>query len=998
MSSADPLTTFQALFGEMRDEDEIADLVALFQSIATEAQGPALNIGLILSDFSKKAAAAYFEILPEVVKSITPDELSGWVGMGIKVAQKSAASGIRFFKQGPKVFSRIPEQNLRTLFVQEGIRLADGDVNLAVEYYLSAPALLSENLLDENGFLKWIAEGRALGEVDYTLAVEYFRVTPTLLPHLPIATLPLWVAVGRKLSTDKLFPTLLFIRNSPEIFSKIPSDATKTQLLELTSEVAESVASLAEQLFTESTSILPLFRSLALEDVLLQKATEIARFDGALASTFFLSGPKILNALGKIADRFPEWVEQGMALLKSGPETAKAFFSLEGKIGQIAIDRLRGGVSLSTVSRTLKLFAEALSGRRVSIKPTTDLKVASAESSSDGLSDLPMTDGETIYLPPHIGYFPGDALNFEWYKVATAYQAGYLEFGTFYPKMAETADLIEGLQQKYGRRGGFSSLSSFFGLFPEPFFIQQLFELAEGARVEYFLRREYPGLRKAMIRMREADLERRPPLMDLSPRGVVLELLFQISLAGKSKEPIPNTLQSIVFEACRILGAVQDSKASVALSMKAAATAYQFLETDEDRSEIPDTPMEAFESEAGERVKGKGEQSGELQPSARGGIDPKRFEEAQKLKQTYTDDLIEKLKNAGMDVSNEAVSTAISQSVERGEIRLETDKKDEPNPMLDRLEAQLRAEQKGSAGTEGTQGFFYDEWNCEQGDYQAAWSQVLEKRFSNETASEAESILEEYRGMTQSIVSAFQLLRPEGLKRIKGEREGDTFDLDALLDSRVEIKSGRNPSDRIYISHQKKERSVAAAFLVDLSGSTQQQLPNQDRSILQTEKEALLLLAKAVDAIGDTFALYGFSGKGKDAVDFYIMKDFDEPYSAAIDHRIARIEAAIQNRDGAAIRHAAYKLSAQAAKIKTLVLISDGKPLDDGYHGSYATADTKMALREAKRKGIHPYCITVDREGAEYLKGMYGDVAYMVIDQVKKLPMKLPQIYKRLTT
>lgn len=158
------------------------------------------------------------------------------------------------------------------------------------------------------------------------------------------------------------------------------------------------------------------------------------------------------------------------------------------------------------------------------------------------------------------------------------------------------------------------------------------------------------------------------------------------------------------------------------------------------------------------------------------------------------------------------------------------------------------------------------------------------------------------------------------------------------------------------------------------------------------------MLAKAVDAIGDTFALYGFSGRGKDAVDFYIMKDFDEPYSRAIDHRIAHIEAAIQNRDGAAIRHAAFKLSAQTAKIKTLILISDGKPLDDGYRGSYAMADTKMALREAKQRGIHPYCITVDREGAEYLKGMYGEVAYMVIDRVDRLPIRLPQIYKSLTT
>jgi len=994
MSVTDPLASFQQLFGEMLDADEIEALADHFHAVAADAQAPALNIGLILSDFSTKAAAAYFRVLPEVLQSITPDELSGWVGMGIKVAQKSAASGIRFFKQGPKVFSQIASKDLRALFIQQGILLADGDVNLAVEYYLNAPALLSQDLLNASSFSLWIAEGRALGEVDYTLAVEYFRVTPALLPYLPIEALSLWVAVGIKLSAGKLFSTLLFIRSSPEIFSKLPSDAIKTQVLTLVSEVAEHAPHLAEGIFSESVTVLSAFRPLALESLLLQKALEIARFDGELSSLFLLNGPKVLKVMDKMADRFPEWVAQGIALLKSGSETAKAFFSLEGKIGQIAIDRLRGGVSLATVSRTLKLFAEGLSGKAVSIKPTTDLRAA--ESSSGGLSELPMTDGETIYLPPHVGYFTDDRLNLEWYKVATAYQAGYLEFGTFYPKIAETADLIESLQLRYGRRGGFSSLASFFSLFPEPFTINRLFELAEGARVEYFLRREYPGLRKAMIRMREADLERRPPLMGLSPRGVVNELLLQISLAGKTKEPIPAPLQSILFEACRILGAVQDPKATVALSMKAAAAAYQFLETDESGQDAPEGPMEAFESEPGEKVKGKGQESGELRPSTRGAIDPKRFEEAQKVKQRYTDDLIEKLKNAGVSVSNETVSSAISQSVERGEAKLEVYK--EGDPTLDRIEAQLKAEGQGHGAAAGTQHFLYDEWNCEDGDYRPAWSQVIERTFSSDAASDVDSLLDDDRGMTQSVVSTFQMLRPEGLKRVKGQREGDAFDLDALLDSRVEIKSGRNPSDRIYISHLKKERSVAAAFLVDLSGSTQQQLPDQSKSILQTEKEALLLLAKAVDAIGDSFALYGFSGRGKDGVDFYIMKDFNEPYTRAIDHRIAGIQSAIQNRDGAAIRHAAFKLRAQAAKIKTLVLISDGKPLDDDYRGSYATADTKMALREAKRQGIHPYCITVDREGAEYLKGMYGEIAYMVIDHVERLPMKLPQIYKRLTT
>ena len=80
-----------------------------------------------------------------------------------------------------------------------------------------------------------------------------------------------------------------------------------------------------------------------------------------------------------------------------------------------------------------------------------------------------------------------------------------------------------------------------------------------------------------------------------------------------------------------------------------------------------------------------------------------------------------------------------------------------------------------------------------------------------------------------------------------------------------------------------------------------------------------------------------------------------------------------------------------------MILISDGRPLDDGYKDDYSLEDTKMALREAKRKGIEPFCITIDRDADLYVRRMYGDVRYLVIDQVERLPDKLPKIYHRLT-
>ncbi len=996
MSDRAPSSVLQQLFHSNLDSEEIDEIITGFESIDAKAQIPALNVGLILSDFSKKGAASYFRTAPEVLQLITTDELERWVGMGIKICQKSAASGIRFFNEAPQVFSQIQSSTLRPFFLGLGSELADENVNLAMEYYRQTPLLLSHFPLTKEAFFEWAREGRALGKEDYGLAVEYFRITPALLPYLPLHLLPLWINVGKKLSAEKMLPTLIFMRNSPEVFSKITNGLEKEKLLDLTREIAEQSPLLAGQVFSDSVTILPPFHLLSLQKVLFEKGIEIAKFNAEIAADLFLNGPKVLKEMGSLATHFERWVDEGILLLQKGSSAAGGFFSLKGRSGHEAITRLRGGVSLSSVSKTLKIFAEALSGKPVSIQPCSRLETSDKDETPSAQSaEAPTTDGETIYLPPHVCYFQDNQLNFEWYKVATAYQAGYLEFNTFSPQINETADLIESLQEKYKKRGGFSSLSSFFSLFPEPGLIEALFEIAEGGRIEAALRREYPGLRPAMNRMREEDLSRRPPLVGLTPRGAVVELLRQISLAGKTKTPIPETIQKLIFEVCRVFGAVQEPSATVAIAMKASASAFELVYEGEDNPEAITGPMEAFEEE-GSRTEGKGEESGEIRPSTRGMIDPKRVEKTKKLKEQYTNALLEKLKAAGVDLSSEALTSALSKSVEEGELKLETLKEGKASEQIEEVAERLKAEQSAQGNRDRKRSFFYDEWNCEEDEYRLKWCRVSESTVDTGEAGPVQAILNEYHGMIHSITSAFQLLRPEGYKRIKGEKEGDALDLDALLVSRVEAKFG-NPSDHIYISQRKKERSVAVAFLIDLSGSTQQHLSNRDKSILQIEKEALILMAKAVDTIGDAFGLYGFSGKGKDQVDFHILKDFNEAYSPEIDRRIAQIAPEIQNRDGAAIRHAASKLIVQPAKTRVLVLISDGKPLDDDYRGSYATADTRMALREAKRGGVHPYCITVDREGAEYLKGMYGEVAYMVIDHLETLPIRLPQIYKRLT-
>jgi nitric oxide reductase NorD protein len=159
----------------------------------------------------------------------------------------------------------------------------------------------------------------------------------------------------------------------------------------------------------------------------------------------------------------------------------------------------------------------------------------------------------------------------------------------------------------------------------------------------------------------------------------------------------------------------------------------------------------------------------------------------------------------------------------------------------------------------------------------------------------------------------------------------------------------------------------------------------------------LILLCEALEAVGDQYAVYGYSGQGRRQVDFLILKDFDEPAGRLAGGRIGALSPRQQNRDGAAIRHAFRKLLAREARHRLLILLSDGKPLDDGYADEYSLEDTKMALREARMKGIEPFCITVDRTADDYLRRMYGEVRFLIIDRASALPERLPRLYRRLT-
>ncbi|NOZ36634.1 MAG: VWA domain-containing protein, partial [Gammaproteobacteria bacterium] len=284
----------------------------------------------------------------------------------------------------------------------------------------------------------------------------------------------------------------------------------------------------------------------------------------------------------------------------------------------------------------------------------------------------------------------------------------------------------------------------------------------------------------------------------------------------------------------------------------------------------------------------------------------------------------------------------------------------------------------------------YNEWDYQRQHYRKNWCAVREKTVSPVYDDFVAQTLNKHRGLIKHLRKTFEALRDEN-RLLKRQSDGDDIDIDALVEALADTRDGSEMSERLFTRMHRSERNIAVVFMVDMSGSTK-------GWINEAERESLILLCEALETLGDRYAIYGFSGMARKRCEIYRIKEFTEPYNDEIRARISGIEAKDYTRMGFAIRHLSRILMEVDARTRILITISDGKPDDyDSYRGDYGIEDTRRALIEARREGIHPYCITIDEQARDYLPHMYGPAAFTVIDQVSQLPLKVSDIYRRLT-
>jgi hypothetical protein len=291
----------------------------------------------------------------------------------------------------------------------------------------------------------------------------------------------------------------------------------------------------------------------------------------------------------------------------------------------------------------------------------------------------------------------------------------------------------------------------------------------------------------------------------------------------------------------------------------------------------------------------------------------------------------------------------------------------------------------------------YPEWDYKSLTYRPDWCSVYEALHPKGNPADIDRLLEKHAALAKRLKRILDLLKPQDKVRIRYQEEGSELDLDVAIRSLIDFKGGANPDPRINLSHRTDGRNIAVMLLLDLSESLNEKAAGSEQTILELSQEAVSLLAWAVEQLGDPFAIAGFHSNTRHDVRYLHIKGYGESWGDDAKARLAAMQAGWSTRMGAAMRHAAHYLEARSADKKLMLILTDGQPSDvDAHDENLLIEDTRQAVKELDRKGIFSYCISLDPKADDYVSGIFGR-QYTVIDNIQRLPEKLPELFLALT-
>jgi len=720
---------------------------------------------------------------------------------------------------------------------------------------------------------------------------------------------------------------------------------------------------------------------------------------------------RVLGVDHRLVEGFLTGLSKGLALLggealmtfvdgalhkhPAHPDLAARWLALESRASQEAFAGLQVRVGFAQVQDRLRRYLRARTGRGLAIRPFSALPTPYA--GAIGEERMVLSDGEAIYVPDEIGRFDTPAANLALAAALVRLEASFHEFGTIdfdlekamdgYPsvrarfdpgKDARPPETPSGPDAASRRSDGApngSDLERFLNGFSDRALAADLFAVFELGRIRHCLQRHYPGLvRRLYPMLRAAAMER---LRRRARVSFCDGLLLRVGLGV----PMGEWTHPVAAVDAALASATEAFEAGIqpASTVEAGAElTLRFFETARAATGaggiMPPFGWRPWPNPASDGTAAFGPQARRL-----------RALFAAAGQAAYAADIRRRLEASGGSLTPADLRALFGDSLSA--VQLEE--------LLRR--ANLDGAACGELPAENGPAWRYPEWDSRLGDYLPGHVHLRELAPAEDGGGFYTDVLQRHQDLVRRTRTAFERLRPEGVKRLRRWRDGDEFDYRELVDGWVDRRTGAPPSDRLFVKRVKDHRDVAVLLLADLSRSTDNRVPGTEASVLEIEKEAIVVLCEALSVLGDGFAAAGFSGSGRRGVEYYKIKDFDEPLTESVRGRIGALRPHRNTRMGAAIRHAAAHLAAAPARVRLLIILSDGFPNDSGYKGPYAVADTRQALLELNARQIRFHALTVNLPADPKLDELYGRARHHVISEVHELPERLLRVYGALT-
>ncbi|MGO9450185.1 MAG: VWA domain-containing protein [Candidatus Binataceae bacterium] len=643
----------------------------------------------------------------------------------------------------------------------------------------------------------------------------------------------------------------------------------------------------------------------------------------------------------------------------------------------------------------------------------------------------PLIPGEMIYLPEKVEPFGDAGHAYAYYFVTTAHLAARHDFGTFKLKLAD----LPGFEDR--GETGVEAIDCFIASFDDPGLAGALMRLGEAARIDAQLARRYRGLAPRIAEINRTLVDALAPdaLSTMLVRGSLqmLDAEDEITpgfaqMAATFFEPLRQEEAGVLTTARQTTALYEWIQDLIARAREAGQSDPLSGDADRMRNDLINSRMKAGE--------GADDSMGEDSEHADGGGEPdQRLSMETSGQQTKG--------NKGRALSPEELRKLIEQGAEIRPSQGDGNAEGEgmyltqlTGKQMSELE-QMR-EQLAEVGSMTGQGrlmlarnrqdsyYAYDEWDYVLGDYRRNWCRLREIELQGDEGDFFNNTLTRYSDLLPVIRRNFQRIRPASYRMVRGLEDGEEIDFDRSIEARVARRMGEMPDPRVYKARKKEARDVATLFLLDMSASTDEpihreprkynddedpddwmkawqrrpQASQRPRRIIDVNKEALVIMAQSLEELGDQYAIMGFSGHGRDNVEFYVIKEFDQELSDDVRARVGAVEPKRSTRMGAAIRHVREKFKDVNSRAKHMILLSDGFPQDFDYghdrrSNAYGIQDTMVALKELELAGVLPFCITVDKTGHDYLRQMCQSSRYLIIEDIASLPRQLPKVYEQ---